>query len=195
MRIDYLDARCVERLREAMRDPFFDNGKFLRWLDDNAVKDKRNPSAYFMRAFPNSLARGDFTTADVPEPSTPDPKPPEARRRTVDEYLHDFEHWDDFPEPIDVADEAAQEEAQKTMHEGFLKSVGVDWGWTEPVPEEDREDVISRIWPERLRRDYRRHPEYLENTWISLYRESRERNTSVRQLCRERGMKYEGLLW
>lgn len=184
MNYECISESCKERVREAAKDPRFSVKKFKDWFGDSDVARKNSPSAWFAVAFPRELAKGTFYKDEKAE----------RKPYTVEEYLHMFEGAEDFPEPINDEDEMNQDEARKLMWEGAVKTLGGDKPFHEPIPQEDREEFINHLYPEYVRDGYRRHPEYFENTWIAVYRESRERGEPMRKTCERKGLKLEALI-
>lgn len=84
----------------------------------------------------------------------------------------------------EIADEEATYQNEPRVTESMMRkaSPGYKWKWLEPR-DPDLGDYL--VDPART------HTEYIDNTFISLYREAKERGTSIHQLCRERGLKYE----
>ena len=200
MRLDYLDKDCITKIREAAKDERFDKDKFLKWLEKKNVAGKNRPSAFFATVFPDELAKGTFYKDDDLSDLFVEQGPinPVKRRKySVEEYLNLYESWDEFPEPIDDEDAMNQDEATKLMWEGTIKTLcGTKAkAFTKPIPPKKREEFLNGFYPEYMREQYRRYPEYLDNTWIAVYDESRERNEPMRKTCERKGLKTEGLIW
>ena len=198
MRLDYLDKDCISKIREAAKDERFDKDKFLAWLERKNVAGKNNPSAYFAAVFRSELLKGTFykgdDLSDIFGKEEEKETPIERKELSVEEYLHMFEGAEDFPEPVSDKDEMNQDEARKLMWEGAVKTLGGDKPFHEPIPQDEREGFINGLYPEYVRDGYRRHPEYFENTWITVYRESRERGEPMRKTCERKGLKLEALI-
>ena len=191
MKYDCLDETCKAMVREATKDPCFSKNEFKKWYVSANVEGKRSPSAWFSIVFPKELAKGTF----YEDLFINEPKP--TKKRTVQEYLKAFESWDEFPEPIDDEDAMNQDEATKLMWEGTIKTIcGTKAkAFTKPIPPKKREEFLNGFYPDYMREQYRRHPEYFENTWIAVYNEARERREPMRKTCERKGLKLEGLIW
>lgn len=92
--------------------------------------------------------------------------------------------------PANIQAEMAEEETVYRNEPGDMERLmakacpGYKWRWVEPNDPAIRGYLSVAGQPSA----------YVQNTFISLYRESREKGTSIHQLCRERGLKYDLLL-
>ena len=81
----------------------------------------------------------------------------------------------------DFSAEILEEEQDKADYERGIEGLMEFRGWSEPGIE--------------LHGPYIGHPEYSENTFISIYREAKEANVSMHEVCRRKGLRYEHLIY
>lgn len=180
-----LDGKCLDEIRAAEASPGFDRGAFGEWIAKASPSTKRNPSAYFMAAFRKAKAEGRFRTRreserEPPEPPTPPEEPARQAAPTIGE----------------------ERESEKADYERILLEISeLNKIWKELFPDETHRAKFTEPNDPRLDErpsafdgPYLDHPEYRENTYISVKREAMAEGTSMHEICRRKNLIYEALI-
>ena len=159
-----LDGKCLEEIDRCLSRKEFDRSKFMEWVEKTSPSSKRNPSAYFMAALRKAKEEGRF----------------EKREEEIQSE-----------ERLTIQDEINEEEAyyQTLLIEmDYLSRIGARHEFTEPF------DPRFEEHPSTFDGPHLGHPEYKENTFISVRREAQREKTSMREICRRKNLVWEALI-
>jgi len=113
-------------------------------------------------------------------PDKPRKEEPAKDAPAVDAHKTIEEEWD-------------MEERDRTEHIELEKRMAETFGW-EPRPLTEPDDPRFDQKPSIFDGPYRDHEEYKKHTFASVYRESRETNVTMHEICRRLGLRYDALL-
>lgn len=180
-----LDGKCLDEIRAAEASPGFDRGAFGEWIVKASPSTKRNPSAYFMAAFRKARAEGRFRIRTESEREPPEPPTPsEGQANQADQTIGE------------------ERESEKADYERILReNEELTRIWKRLYPDEtpsvkftEPNDPRFDERPSAFDGPYLDHPEYRENTYISVKREADAEGTSMHEICRRKGLIYDALI-
>lgn len=118
-----------------------------------------------------SMSALNMVLAGIPNKPREEPKPASPAKSISDEIAEEEKHFQDY-------------ERMKSENPDMFRSE-----WTEP--NDPRFDEPQSIFDG----PYRGHEEYKANTFISVRREATAEGTSMHEICRRKGLRYEALIY
>lgn len=180
-----LDGKCLDEIKAAEASPGFDRGAFGEWIAKASPSTKRNPSAYFMAAFRKARAEGRFQARRESERKPPEPPTkPEGPANQTDQTIGE----ETESEKADYEQILRENEELTRIWKKLFPDESAKAGFTKP------NDPRFDEHPSAFDGPYLDHPEYRENTYISVKREAMAEGTSMHEICRRKGLIYEALI-